>query len=486
MASLPSILGSDKHSDIVGIKKGQELLLEIEQFADRGKSIARVNGYVVFVPHGVPGDRVRVAVTRRRKKFAEAKIVELLKPSELRTDPVCRYFGTCGGCKWQNVQYESQLEAKRESVESAFIHHGGFENLDIPPVIGSPTAYGYRNKMEFSFSASRWLTDWEIASGEPLNKEFALGLHPPGRFDKVLDISMCHLIHESDMEIVNSVRALALAEKWTPWNVRKHIGFLRHLVIRIAQHTGERMINLVTSEQSDARMSALSEFLVDRHPEITTLVNTVHSGPAQTSMGEFTTTVFGPGFIIERLGRFAFRIGPNTFFQTNTRQAERLYGVAIDFADLTSNDHVYDLYCGCGTISLFAAERARRVTGVELVPEAVEAAELNAERNGVSNCNFVAGDMLKTFTNEFIEANGRPDVVIVDPPRAGLHPKIARRLARLRANRIVYVSCNPLSQVRDLRELNAYYHIVRVQPVDLFPQTYHIENVVLLRHREAK
>lgn len=479
------ILELDKHFKIVTLSKGQEIEIEIEQFADRGKSLARLDGYVVFIPHGVPGDLARIAITRKRKKFAEGRIVELLRPSEMRTDPVCRYFGTCGGCKWQNLQYESQLQAKHEGVVTALKHHGGFHDLEIPPVLGSSETYGYRNKMEFSFSSNRWLTDWEIASKEPLDKTFALGLHAPGRFDKVLDISSCDLVPGSRMDIVNSVRELALSEEWTPWHVRKHTGYLRHLVIRIAHYTDEIMLNLVTSSKLDDRIQKLADMLSERHPEVTTFLNTVHSGPGQTAIGEQTDIISGSGFITEKMGRFSFEVGPNTFFQTNTVQAERLYEVALDFAQIGSGDHVYDLYCGCGTISLFAADLAQQVTGVELVPEAVEAAVRNAEANGVTNCRFIAGDMLKTFTNDFFTEHGRPNVVIVDPPRAGLHPKVARRLSRLGAERIVYISCNPLSQVNDLAELNTYYQVEKVQPVDLFPQTHHVENVVLLTKRKA-
>lgn len=466
------------------LRKGQEIEVEIEQFADQGKSIARVDGYVVFVPHGIPGDRVRIALTNRRKRFGEGRIVELLEPSEMRTEPVCPYFGTCGGCKWQNLEYASQLEAKRESVESALKHHGGFSDVEIPPVIGAPDVYRYRNKMEFSFSARRWLTDWEIASRESLDREFALGLHAAGRFDRVLDISSCNLVPTHVMEIVNSVRQLAKGEGWTPWHLRKHAGYLRHLVVRLGHGTGDLMLNLVTSKSNEERMDLLADMLAERHPEVTTLVNTIHGGASQTSMGEHTRVVVGPGAIYEEMGGFVFEIGPNTFFQTNTAQAERLCDVALEFAGIAPGEHVYDLYCGCGTISLFASARAVRVTGIELVPEAVEAARRNAERNDVTNCTFVAGDMLETFSPEFVEAHGRPDVIIVDPPRAGLHPRVGRRLSRLGADRIVYVSCNPLSQARDLADLNPYYQVERIQPVDLFPQTHHVENVVSLNSRE--
>jgi len=460
--------------------KGDEVILDIEQFADRGKCISRVDGYVVFVPHVVPGDRVRVRIRKRKKNFAEATLIEILSPSPRRTDPACRYFGSCGGCKWQHLDYRAQLEAKRESVESALRHHGGFADLVVPEVIGADEQYGYRNKMEFSFSARRWLTDWEIASGEELHKEFALGLHVPGQFDRVLDIHDCRLIPENLMAFVNGVRTFALEHGWTAWHIRDHAGFLRHLVVRISKHTSDCMANIVTSGRRDDRMNELADHVREHHPIVSTLVNTIHSGVAQTSMGEATHVVFGPGTISERLGSFTFEIGPSTFFQTNTAQAERLIESAIEFADISKSDTVFDLYCGCGSISLFAAQRARQVIGIELVPEAVEAANRNAAANGVENCTFVAGDMLYAFTDDFIRAYNRPDVIIVDPPRSGIHPKVVKRLVRLGAPRIVYVSCNPLSQATDLAGLSERYRITGVQPVDLFPHTHHIENIVKL------
>lgn len=460
--------------------KGEEVVLDIEQFADRGKCISRVEGYVVFVPHVVPGDRVRVRIRKRKKNFAEATPLEILSPSPMRTEPACRYFGACGGCKWQHLKYDSQLEAKRESVESALKHHGGFDDLTVPAVLGADETYRYRNKMEFSFSARRWLTDWEIASGEELNKDFALGLHTPGQFDRVLDIHDCHLIPENVMAFVNDVRDFAVQQGWNAWHIKNHVGFLRHLVVRIAGNTDDCMANVVTSGRRDDRMEALAGYVRKNHPVVTTLVNTVHSGVAQTAIGEATHIVFGSGVITEKLGDFTFEIGPNTFFQTNTAQAQRLIETAIEFAGISESDSVFDLYCGCGSISLFAARRARKVVGIELVPEAVEAAKRNAEANGIDNCTFVAGDMLYAFTDDFLRTYGKPDVVIVDPPRSGIHPKVVRRLARLGASRLIYVSCNPLSQAKDLTGLTERYRITGVQPVDLFPHTHHIENIVRL------
>ncbi|MGA7304350.1 MAG: 23S rRNA (uracil(1939)-C(5))-methyltransferase RlmD [Rhodothermales bacterium] len=460
--------------------KGEEIVLDVEQFADRGQCISRIDGYVVFIPNVVPGDRVRVRIRKSKKNFAEATLLEVLSPSPERTQPECKYFGSCGGCKWQHLVYSSQLESKRQSVESAFRHHGGFEDIVVPPVIGSDEQYGYRNKMEFSFSARRWLTDWEIESGEVIEKGFALGLHVPGQFDRVLDINDCRLIPEELMAFVNGVRTFALERNWNAWHIRNHVGFLRHLVVRVARHTSECMANIVTSSWSDERMAELASYVREHHPIITTLVNTIHTGVSQTSIGQSAHVVFGSGLLHEKLGRFTFEIGPSTFFQTNTVQAERLIGTAIEFADISPTDNVFDLYCGCGSISLFAAEKARHVIGLELVPEAVEAASRNAASNGIENCTFLAGDMLHAFDEEFIATHGKPDVVIVDPPRGGIHPKVVKRLARLGAPRLVYVSCNPLSQATDLQGLSGRYRITGIQPVDLFPHTHHIECVVKL------
>lgn len=465
------------------LKRGAEVELTIEKFADRGKSLARLDGYVVFVEGAVPGDQVRARVIKGKKNYAEARLLDLLTPSPLRTEPRCFYFGTCGGCKWQHVAYPAQLEAKRQSVEEALTHHGHLEAVEVRPTLGAEATYFYRNKMEFSFSAHRWLTPQEIASEETFDTAFALGLHVPGNFYKVLDLNECHLQSELSVRLVNGVRAFAQGRDWKPWNIRSHEGFLRHLVIRQGAHTDEVMVNLVTNGYDQGRMAELALYLRMECPEVTTLVNTINTGVAQTAYGEAIHTVFGPGVIHDCIGPYRFEIAPNAFFQTNTRQAERLYEVVRDFADLRPDDLVYDLYCGAGSVSLFVASQARHVVGVELVAEAVENARANARANGVENCTFVSGDLLKVFTPAFVDQQGRPDVLIVDPPRAGLHPKVVQRLAQLRPERFVYVSCNPLTQARDLALLQDAYTVVAVQPVDLFPHTHHIENVVKLQAR---
>jgi 23S rRNA (uracil1939-C5)-methyltransferase len=467
------------------IKKGETIDIAIEKFADRGKSLARMGGYVVFVAGAVPGDVVRARVFKRKKSFAEARLVEVLEPSPLRTEPRCEYFESCGGCKWQHVAYEAQLEAKRQSVVEAFTHLGGVDldelGIEVLPTVGAERSYFYRNKMEFSFSAHRWLTDWEIASGTEFDTDFALGLHVPGRFDKVLDLKACYLQSELSVRIVNATRELVKEHGWLPWNVHTQQGFLRHLVLRTPEHTGEVMVNLVTNGHDAERIEVYANMLRRDFPEVSTLVNTINTGVAQTAFGEGVVTVFGPGLVHDRIGRYAFEIASNAFFQTNTLQAERLYEVATRFADFRPDDLVYDLYCGAGTISMYVSEHVRKVVGVELVEEAVENARRNAEANGVDNCTFVAGDMLKLFTPEFVETHGRPDVLIVDPPRAGIHPRVVEQIERLHPERFVYVSCNPQTQARDLALLGDRYRIEAIQPVDLFPHTHHVETVVKLR-----
>jgi 23S rRNA (uracil1939-C5)-methyltransferase len=484
---MPSSTPAAESQQPTALARGAEVELAIEKFADRGKSLARLGGYVVFVDGAVPGDRVRARVFKRKKAFAEARLLEVLAPSPLRTAPRCEYFGSCGGCKWQHVRYEAQLAMKRQAVEEALVHAGGFdlENLgvEVRPTLGADEGrvYFYRNKMEFSFAAGRWLTDWEIASGEELDKDFALGLHVPGRFDKVLDLRACYLQSEWSARLVNGVRAFVKAQVWKPWDTKRQRGYLRHLVVRQPDHTEERMVNLVTSHEDAERMAAFAAWLCTDFPEVTSLVNTINSGPAQTAFGEKTITVFGPGVVHDRLGPYTFEIAPNAFFQTNTRQAERLYDVAAAFAGFRPDDLVYDLYCGAGTIALYVSGQVRRVVGVELVEEAVANARANAAVNGVANCTFVAGDMLRLFTPAFVKEHGRPDVLIVDPPRAGMHPKVVEEIARLRPERLVYVSCNPQTQARDLALLGDRYRIEAVQPVDLFPHTHHVENVVGLQ-----
>lgn len=478
-ATLPFI----KNAGAAILKKGEQIELHVEKFADRGKSLARQNGFVVFVPWAVPGDRIRARIARVKKSYADAHLEEVIQPSSLRTEPRCFYFGTCGGCKWQHVEYQAQLQAKTDSVRDALHRVAGLPDVEVRHALGSEKIYFYRNKMEFSFSAGRWLTREEIDSGQEFDTDFALGLHVPGHFDKVLDLYECHLQSSLSHEIVNDTRAFAKAHDWRPWDIRKHRGYLRHLVIRTSERTDEIMVNLVTNGFDEEHMNLFAAHLQETFPAVTTLVNTINTSKAQTAFGEEIRTIYGPGVIHDRIGPYTFEIGANAFFQTNTLQAERLYQVAREFADLRPDDVVYDLYSGAGTIAIFLADRVAKVVGIELIEEAVENARVNAAANGVNNSTFVCGDMLKVFDRDFIDEHGAPDVLIVDPPRAGLHPKVARRIAEFGPNRFVYVSCNPQTQARDLVVLKEAYTIEAAQPVDLFPHTHHVENVVALRRR---
>ena len=466
------------------VKRGQTVELDIEKFADKGKSLARANGYVIFVEGAVPGDRVKAYVHRAKTNYAEAKLDTLLEPSDLRTTPRCRYADTCGGCAWQHVDYGAQLDAKRQSVEEAFLHQGGFEAVDVPPVIGADDIFYYRNKMDFDFSADRWLTADEIATGDDFDTDFAVGLHVPGNFFKVLDLQECHLQSEWSAQFVNALRTFVKARDWAPWNIRDHKGYLRHLVIREGKRTGERMVNLVTNGFNAERMEALADFLQSEQPTVTTLVNTIHTGKSQNPEGE-SRAIFGPGVIHDEIGPHRFEISPGAFFQTNTAQAERLYEVARDFADLQPDDMLYDLYCGAGTISIFMADAVQKVVGAELVESAVANARANTAINDVTNCTFENGDLKKLFTDAFVGRHGRPDVLIVDPPRAGMHKDVVAQIAKLRPERFVYVSCNPQTQARDIDRLRDAYRIEAMQPIDMFPHTPHIENVVKLARRDG-
>lgn len=469
---------------MTSIKRGTTLELDIEAFADKGKSMARVSDMEVHVPGAVPGDKVRASIvrTRRKKGLAEARLEEVLEPSDLRTTPRCIYANDCGGCQWQHVKYDAQLESKQRRVEQIFQAHG-FDPALVRPTIGSEQIYYYRNKMEFSFSAQRWLTPDEIASETTFDRDFALGLHVPGHFDRVLDLQVCYLQSELSVQLVNAIRESAKSHAWEPWDIRRSEGYLRHLVIRQGEHTGEVMVNLVTHRFDPERMQLLGAYLQEHFPAVTTFVNTINSRLAQTSFGEATHVIFGPGHIHDRIGPYLFRIGPAAFFQTNTRQAERLYEVTREFAALQSNDLLYDLYCGAGTISLFMAPHVRHVVGIELVEEAIANARTNAELNNIDNCTFYAGDTRDIFSDELVQQHGAPDVLITDPPRAGMHPKVVEQIARMRPPRLVYVSCNPQTQARDIAMLADMYTVEAVQPVDLFPHTHHIESVARLRLR---
>jgi 23S rRNA (uracil1939-C5)-methyltransferase len=468
------------------VSKDDVVELRIEGSAFEGKSVGRIGGMVVFVPFAVPGDRVRVRVVRKRSRYAEATIEEVLEPSTRRVAPRCRYFGTCGGCRLQNLVYEEQLAIKREQVRDLFERIGGLRSVRVEPTLPSPDIYFYRNKMEFSFGNSRWLTREEIASGAPLGKDFALGLHIPKRFDKILDLEECFLQGETSVRIVNRVRRLALELDWAPYDTRGHRGYLRNLVIRTGKYTGETMVVAVTTSSEPERMRVLADALTEEIPAITTVVNAVNRGRSPVAAGEEEFTYHGDGVIHERIGSLVFRVGPTAFFQPNSSQTPQLLETIRDFSQPAAHQLVYDLYCGLGSIGLFLAPLVRSVIGVETHAEAVRLGSINAELNQIGNCSFQTGDAIEALKPDFVRRNGRPDLLILDPPRAGLHPDLIPGILRVKPTRIVYTSCNPATQARDLKLLSGVYQVEAVQPVDMFPQTYHIECVVALALRSSR
>ncbi len=467
------------------MKRDDEIIVEMSDFATGGKSLARVDGLVVFVPGAVPGDTVKARVRLTKKNYVEAEALALLNASPLRTEPRCSHFGVCGGCKWQQASYEAQIGFKHRQVVDALERIGGFHGVDVAPAIGSDDRYFYRNKMEFSFGPGWVHRDKLRARGAPGTDSLALGLHPAGLFSKVLDIEECFLQSPLSNRILHLTRKFALEKNLSFYSTVTHTGFLRHLVIREGKMTGDVMVNLVTSEERRDLMDELAERLRSEVPEVSTFVNNITGRKSQVAIGEHEYVCFGPGYITERIGERVFRISANSFFQTNTRQAERLYETAVRMADLRSEDVVYDLYCGTGTIALFLAGYVRRVVGVEAVEAAVLDARSNAVLNGVTNCFFEVGDLKEKLQTDrhWMESHGPPSVVILDPPRSGTHGKVIQRILDLAPERIVYVSCNPATQARDLKLLcaNGSYAMTGAQPIDMFPHTEHIECVASIR-----
>jgi 23S rRNA (uracil1939-C5)-methyltransferase len=468
------------------MKRGDLLQLHVQSFASEGRSVARADGMVIFVQGAVPGDEARVRLTKVRKQFAEAEAVEIISPSLSRTEPRCRYFGTCGGCTWQHVQYQVQADFKRQHVIDALERIGGFSDVPVNPTLGAEDTYFYRNKMEFSFG-DKWLTRQELeerntrAASAGEDERFALGLHIPGRFDKVLDLEECWLQSEMSVNIVNAVRSFCRDKQLPVYSTSTHIGYLRNLSIRESRHTREIMVNLVTREDHPETMQCLAANLLEKFPAITTIVNNIVERRSQVAIGEQERIYHGPGFITERIGNRIFRISANSFFQTHTMQAERLYETVRHMAGLKREDVVFDLYSGTGTIALFVADEVAQVVGIESVESAIEDARQNAARNGVQNCTFMLGDLKEKLANDarWLERFPPPNVIITDPPRTGMHAKVVKQILDLRPERIVYVSCNPSTQARDLKLLceTADFRIREVQPVDMFPHTAHIESI---------
>lgn len=453
--------------------------VEIINFAAEGKSMARVDDKVVFVPLTVPGDVVDIQLTRSRSSFAEGKAIRFHKKSDLRIEPQCQHFGQCGGCKWQMIDYNKQLEVKQNQVLENFQHLGNFEFPQPFPIIPSKKSYFYRNKLEYTFSNRKWLSDFDKSMDFSEQNMNGIGFHLPKMFDRILDIENCHLQKEPSNSIRLSIRNFAIQKNISFYSARKQEGFLRNLIIRTSS-TGDLMVIVVVGYDDQEVLNLVMNHLADNFPEITSLIYIVNTNLNDTTNGMNAELFKGNPFIMEQMEDIQFKIGPTSFYQTNSEQAYEMYKIAREYAQLTGDEVVYDLYTGTGTIANFIAKNAKKVIGIEYVPEAINDARMNSEINKLSNTVFYAGDMAKVFTPEFIRENGKADVVITDPPRAGMHEKVVEQLLEMEAPRIVYISCNPATQARDIDLLKTKYKVSKVQPLDMFPQTHHVENIVLL------
>lgn len=454
----------------------------IESIAAEGKAIARINGKVLFVPHAVPGDIADVQVTIKRKGYMEGRIVNLVKPSELRVEPFCSHYSVCGGCKWQALPYYLQVEYKTTQVKDQLTRIGKLELPEIPEALKSENTTEYRNKLEFTFSNKRWIESKLEVDNIPFDKRNGLGFHIAGLFDKVLDIEKCWLQPEPSNKIRLFIKDYALTHNLTFYDLREQKGFLRNLVVRNNLAGDVMLIVVFGYEDKQAQDNLLEEIKVN-FPEIKSLNYVINTKKNDNISDLECITYSGEDAIYEQMENLHFRIGPKSFFQTNSKQSYKLYCVAREFADIKGGEVVYDLYTGTGTIALFMAEKASKVVGIEYVKEAIDDAVINAQKNSVTNASFFAGDIKDILNDDFIKREGKPDVIILDPPRAGIHPSVAEVIVNANPKKIVYVSCNPATQARDLALMSDYYKITKVQPVDMFPHTHHVENVVLLEKR---
>ena len=471
-------------------KKNKRIILEdlpVSDYAAEGKALAKLDGKVIFISGAVPGDIADVLITKSKKDWAEGRVVQIKSYSPQRTEPFCRHFGVCGGCKWQMLPYAQQLIYKEQEALQNLKRIGKVELPPILPIIGGEDTVHYRNKLEFTFSNKRYLLPEEIAGPvneeealPNLSKEGALGFHVPRIFDKVIDIEECYLMDDVNNMIRNTIRSFARANNFSFYDTREHTGWLRNIIIRYCT-TGELLVNICLNYDEENDRKKLFDHLLEKIPSITTLVYTINP-KWNDSIYDLTPQVYqGKGFVIERLEDFQFKISPKSFFQTNTKQAEKLYSVTRDFAGLTGNEVVYDLYCGTGSIGIFVSKQAKKIIGVEVIEEAIADAKENAALNNITHAEFFAGDVIKVCNDDFFAAHGRPDVIITDPPRAGMHEKLVKKILEIAAPTVVYVSCNPATQARDLNWLDEKYAVTKVQPVDMFPHTHHIENVVQLK-----
>ncbi len=456
--------------------------LEITKIAAEGKSLARWNDLVVFIPYGAPGDVADVKIDRKKHSFAEGHIVRLVKPSEIRVKPFCEHFGVCGGCKFQHIPYEYQLKYKQQQVVDALERIAKVELPPVNPILGSKQTTAYRNKLEFTFSDKLWLTPEQLQSGQEFPDRNAVGFHIPNGFNKVLDIKKCWLMDDINNQLRLFIRNYAIERGYSFFNMRDNKGLMRTMMVRVAS-TGEIMLVVVFGEQDDAAIADVMAAIKQHFPHITCLMHVVNV-KRNDSLGDQEFILdYGRDYIEEEMEGLKFRVGPKSFYQTNSRQAYELYKVARRMAKLTGSELVYDLYTGTGTIANFVSRQARQVIGIEYVPEAIADAKLNSQVNGIDNTLFYAGDMKDILTDDFVAQHGVPDVMIIDPPRAGMHEDVVKVILNAEPRRIVYVSCNPATQARDVQLLDPKYKVIEIQPVDMFPHTQHVENVVALERR---
>ena len=452
----------------------------MEDYAAEGKSLARVDGKVVFIESVVPGDVVDVRLLKNKKDWAEGVPVQIHSFSADRVEPFCSHFGICGGCQWQMLPYEKQLQYKHRQVEETLKRIGKVELPPFQPILGAAETKFYRNKIEYTFGNKRYLLKEELADESISGEQNVAGFHAKGLFDKVVDIETCYLQAEPTNKIRLAVKAFAKENDWSFYDIRNHVGFLRTMQVRLCT-TGELMVNIVVGENDEQKIKLLMEHIQQQFPAITTLLYTINTKWNDSLYDLEPVVYYGKGYATERLEDFQFKIGPKSFFQTNSKQAERLYQVTREFAELTGNEIVYDLYCGTGSIGIFVSRQAKKIIGVEMIAAAIEDAKENAALNNLSSAEFFAGDVIEICNNDFFATHGKPDVIITDPPRAGMHEKLVRKILDIAAPTVVYVSCNPATQARDLNLLDEKYQVTKVQPVDMFPHTHHIENVVQLK-----
>jgi 23S rRNA (uracil1939-C5)-methyltransferase len=461
--------------DRMAVKRGQVLELEIDKIAFGGKGLSRVEGMAVFVDNAVPGDRVEARVVKKKKSYAEARVLELIKPSPDRIEAPCPYSGICGGCKWQFLDYRQQILYKQQHVEETLVHIGQIKGVEVHPTIPSDRVFGYRNKMEFSCAERRWLLPEEMGRDD-VDTGMALGLHVPGTFYKVLDIEACLLQPDLGNQILTGVRRYIRNSPLPVYGLHSHEGFWRFLVLRHSAARDQWMVNIVTSFEDISQVQPLADELFEKYENVISVVNNITASKSGVAVGESEIRLCGKAVLVDNIGECSFELSANSFFQTNTVGARRLYDVVQNYAGLNGTEQVVDLYCGAGTIAIYMADKAREVIGLEIVEGAVIDAKRNCLRNNVQNCRFIAGDIRNTLALGGI----RPEVMVIDPPRAGMHQDVVAQVLAMAPERIVYVSCNPATLARDISLLKEAYQVIEVQPVDMFPHTYHIESVAKL------